>query len=59
MTALTRNSLGRVLKKWISSRKKEAVLRLLKGEAVDGLESGIGRNNRQIGRWKMEKNGSR
>ena len=55
MSVITSNNQGRILKKWTSSRNKEAVLRLLKGQAVDGLESGIGGNNRPIG--KLGKHG--
>ena len=57
MTVITSNNQGRILKKWTSIRKKETVLRLLKGEAVDGRESGIGRNNRPIGKMEKWKNG--
>lgn len=52
MTVITSNNQGKILKKWTSSRKKEAVLRLLKGEAVDGLSRELGVTIGQLEKWK-------
>lgn len=41
-----------VPKRWHASRKKEAVLRLLKGEAIDGLSRELGVTIGQLEKWK-------
>lgn len=43
---------GRIQKRWTASRKKEAVLRLLQGEAVDGLSRELGVPIGQLESWK-------
>lgn len=39
-------------KRWTAGRKKEAVLRLLKGEALDGLSRELGITIAQLEQWK-------
>ncbi len=41
-----------VMKRWTAGRKKEAVLRLLRGEAVDGLSRELGVTIGQLESWK-------
>lgn len=41
-----------VIKRWSSARKKEAVLRLLKGETVDRLSRELGVTMAQLETWK-------
>ncbi len=41
-----------VLKRWTAGRKKEAVLRLLKGETVDTLSRELGVTIGQLESWK-------
>jgi transposase-like protein len=51
----TSNQLGAknpVRKKWTAGRKKEAVLRLLHGEAIDSLSRELGVNITQLEKWK-------
>jgi transposase-like protein len=42
-----------VSKRWTAGRKKEAVLRLLKGESVDGLSRELGITIAQLEEWKQ------
>jgi transposase len=42
----------RITKRWTASRKKEAVLRLLRGEAVDSLSRELGITIDQLESWK-------
>jgi len=39
-------------KRWTAGRKKEAVLRLLKGEPIDGLSRELGVSIAQLEKWK-------
>lgn len=41
-----------IFKRWSASRKKEVVLRLLKGEPVDGLSREYGVPVGQLEKWK-------
>jgi len=41
-----------VVKRWSAGRKKEVVLRLLKGESVDGLSREYGISIGQLEKWK-------
>jgi DNA repair ATPase RecN len=41
-----------VVKRWSAGRKKEVVLRLLKGEPVDGLSREYGVSIGQLEKWK-------
>ena len=41
-----------VRKRWTASRKKEAVLRLLKGEPIDGLSRELGVTIAQLEQWR-------
>ena len=41
-----------ILKRWTAGRKKEAVLRLLRGEAVDNLSRELGVTIGQLESWK-------
>ncbi len=40
-------------KRWTSGRKKEAVLRLLRGEEVDGLSREMGVTISELDGWKQ------
>lgn len=51
MTAL-KNTETRILKRWTANRKKEAVLRLLRGESIDGLSRELGVTIGQLEEWK-------
>ena len=42
----------RVPKRWTAGRKKEAVLRLLKGEPIDSLSRELGVSIGQLEQWK-------
>lgn len=44
---------ARIQKRWTAGRKKEAVLRLLKGETIDGLSRELGVNIAQLEEWKQ------
>jgi hypothetical protein len=39
-------------KRWTAGRKKEAVLRLLRGESIDSLSRGLGITIAQLESWK-------
>ena len=53
MTASERPSReATVTKRWSAGRKKEAVLRLLRGEPVDGLSRELGVTIAQLEEWK-------
>jgi len=39
-------------KRWTAGRKKEAVLRLFRGEAIDGLSRELGVTIAQLEKWK-------
>jgi transposase-like protein len=40
------------LKRWSAGRKKEVVLRLLKGEPIDGLSREVGVSISQLEKWR-------
>lgn len=43
---------GSIRKRWTAGRKKEAVLRLLSGEAVDSLSRELGIDIKQLDTWR-------
>lgn len=50
--ALKIETIKPVKKKWTAGRKKEAVLRLFRGEAVDSLSRELGMTIGQLESWK-------
>lgn len=52
MTQSSQLETGPVRKRWTAGRKKEAVLRLLGGEAVDSLSRELGIEIGQLEAWK-------
>lgn len=45
-------TLGNIPKRWTAGRKKESVLRLLKGDPIDGLSRELGVSIGQLEKWK-------
>ncbi len=52
VTAKSKDNETKILKRWTAGRKKEAVLRLLEGEPIDGLSRELGVSIAQLERWK-------
>jgi hypothetical protein len=52
MAAEKKQDVQVVVKRWSAARKKEAVLRLLKGEPIDTLSREIGVTMAQLEKWK-------
>lgn len=53
MTASDKTGCNTDIKRWTAGRKKEAVLRLLRGEPIDGLSRELGITIAQLEEWKQ------